>query len=57
MDKRLTDHLKRNEDNKLTREQREAKMKRKHERDLEKECKVALFKIYGCITGKNKFKV
>lgn len=34
VDKRLEDHLKRNESNKLTRDQREAKMKRKHERDI-----------------------
>ena len=34
VEKRLEDHLKRNEDNKLTRDQREAKMKRKHERDI-----------------------
>ena len=34
VDKRLEDHLKRNADNKLTREQREAKMKRRHERDI-----------------------
>ena len=45
VEKRLNDHLKRNEDNKLTREQKEAKMKRKHERDLQDECRVALFRI------------
>ncbi len=32
--KREDDHIKRNEANKLTRDQKEAKMKRKHERDL-----------------------
>lgn len=34
VEKRLEDHLKRNESNKLTKDQREAKMKRRHERDI-----------------------
>eukprot|EP00347_Sterkiella_histriomuscorum_P009929 403339332 len=34
VDARLEQHLKKNEDNKLTRDQKEAKMKRKHERDI-----------------------
>ena len=41
----MQDHLNRNEANKLTRDGREAKMKRKHERDLSSECRVAVFKV------------
>lgn len=42
---RIQDHLNRNEERKLTRDQKEAKMKRKHENDLANECRVAVFKI------------
>ena len=42
---RMQGHLNRNEANKLTSAGREAKMKRKHERDLANECKVAVFKV------------
>lgn len=43
---RLEDHLKRNESNKLTRDQKESKMKRKHERDVaNNECRAALFRV------------
>jgi len=44
---RLQDHLNRNEEKKLTPAQKEVKMKRKHERDLDKECVMALFRIHG----------
>lgn len=58
VEKRVTDHEKRNEANKLTSEQREEKMKRKHERDLTKECREAVFKIHGVpLEGQLKFKV
>lgn len=51
VEKRLDDHLKRNEHNKLTREQRQAKMKRKHERDIQNnECRIAVFKVENVIT-------
>mmetsp|Transcript_28244 Transcript_28244/g.37697 ORF Transcript_28244/g.37697 Transcript_28244/m.37697 type:complete len:86 (+) Transcript_28244:1005-1262(+) len=42
---RIQDHLNRNEEGKLTREQKEAKTKRAHERDCAKECRVAVFKV------------
>lgn len=55
---RLDNHLKRNEDNKLTREQKEAKMRRKHERDLmNNECRVALFRIDKLTQPHLKFKI
>ena len=58
VEKRLEDHLKRNESNKLTRDQREAKMKRKHERDmLQNECRIAVFKIEDLTQPHLKFKV
>ena len=51
VEKRLDDHLKRNEHNKLTRDQRQAKMKRKHERDIQNnECRIAVFKVENNIT-------
>jgi len=51
VEKRLDDHLKRNEHNKLTREQRQAKMKRKHERDIQNnEFRIAVFKVENNIT-------
>ena len=37
VEKRQNDHLARNEANKLTRDQKESKMKRKHERDMQNE--------------------
>jgi len=55
---RLQDHLNRNEEKKLTPAQKEAKMKRKHERDLEKDCQMALFRIFGVpLQAQLKFKV
>jgi hypothetical protein len=42
-------HLDRNEANKLTSQQKEVKMRKKHERDLEKESVMLVFKI-GQIT-------
>jgi U4/U6 small nuclear ribonucleoprotein PRP3 len=59
VEKRLEDHLKRNEDHKLTREQRQAKMKRKHERDIQNnECRIAVFKVENNICQPHlKFKV
>lgn len=58
VEQRLEAHLKRNEDNKLTREQREAKMRRKHERDLvNNECRIAVFKVDTLKQPHLKFKV
>jgi U4/U6 small nuclear ribonucleoprotein PRP3 len=58
VEKRLEDHLKRNEHNKLTRDQREAKMKRKHERDIvNNECRIAVFKVESLTQPHLKFKV
>ena len=55
---RIQDHLNRNEAKKLTREQKEAKMKRKHDRDLSRECRVAVFKIQKvALQATLKFKV
>ncbi len=50
--------MERNEANKLTSDQKEDKMKRKHKRDLENGgCKVALFKVANLTKGAHKFKV
>jgi len=50
--------LNRNEERKLTPAQKEAKMKRKHERDLDKDCVMALFRIQGVpLQAQLKFKV
>jgi U4/U6 small nuclear ribonucleoprotein PRP3 len=58
VEQRLEAHLKRNEDNKLTREQREAKMRRKHERDIvNNECRIAVFKVDTLKQPHLKFKV
>ena len=58
VEKRLEDHLKRNEDNKLNRDQREAKMKRRHERDMVyNECRLAVFKVENFTQPHLKFKV
>ena len=55
---RIQDHLNRNEEGKLTRDQKEAKMKRQHDRDLAKECRVAVFKISKiALQAQLKFKV
>ena len=55
---RQEEHLKRNESNKLTRDQKESKMKRKHERDIQNnECRVALFKVNKLDQPHIKFKV
>ena len=46
VERRQEEHLRRNEANKLTGAQKEAKMKRKHERDVQNnECRAALFKV------------
>ena len=45
VDKRLEDHLERNEERKLTSAGREQKMQRKHAADLQKECRQALFRV------------
>lgn len=56
--KRQEDHLMRNERNKLTRDKKEAKMKRKHDRDIQNECRIALFKIDRSLqVPQHKFKV
>lgn len=58
VEKRLEDHLHRNELNKLTRDQREAKMRRKHERDIvNNECRIAVFKVSNLTQPHLKFKV
>ena len=55
---REKDHLNRNEANKLTREGRKAKEERKSQRDLEKECRIAVFKITNvALQAQLKFKV
>lgn len=55
---RLQDHLDRNEENKLTPAQKEAKMRRKHDRDLDKECIMAVFRVHGVpLQAQLKFKV
>ena len=55
---REKDHLNRNEANKLTREGRKAKEERKSQRDLEKECRIAVFKISNvALQAQLKFKV
>lgn len=55
---RIQDHLNRNEEKKLTRDQKEAKMKRRHDRDLAKECRVAVFKVQKVpLVAQLKFKV
>ena len=55
---RIQDHLNRNEERKLTREEKEAKMKRRHDRDLAKECRVAVFKVSRvALQSQLKFKV
>ena len=55
---RVDDHEKRNEAGKLTSDQKEAKMKKKHERDFEREARVAVFKITKKnLHSQNKFKV
>ncbi len=55
---RLDEHLKRNESNKLTRDQKEAKMKRKHERDVQNnECRVALFRVESLAQPHLKLKI
>jgi len=56
--KRQEEHLKRNESNMLTSAQKEAKMKRKHDRDIQNnECRVALFKVDKLAEPHLKFKV
>jgi U4/U6 small nuclear ribonucleoprotein PRP3 len=56
--KRVQDHLNRNEAGKLTREQKEEKMKRKANRDYDKDAKIALFKIAKvALQAQLKFKV
>ena len=56
--KRVEDHLQRNQDGKLTSEQAELKMKKKHERDLQREAKVAVFKITSKqLSAQTKFKI
>lgn len=58
VEQRVTDHLDRNEANKLTSEQRELKMKRKHERDLDRENVMLVFKINTReLSAQNKFKI
>ena len=52
----MQQHLDRNEANKLTSQQKEVKMRKKHERDLEKESVMLVFKI-GQITPQQKFKI
>ena len=56
--KRVEDHLQRNQDGKLTSEQAELKMKKKHGRDLQREAKVAVFKITSKqLSAQTKFKI
>ncbi|TNV80669.1 hypothetical protein FGO68_gene10507 [Halteria grandinella] len=58
VEQRLQTHLTRNQTNKLTRDQREAKMKRKHERDIaQNECRIAVFKVENLTQPHLKFKI
>jgi len=55
---RVNEHLARNEANKLSSQQKETKMKRKHDRDLSNECRIALFKLTNVqLQAQLKFKV
>jgi len=46
-----------NEKNKLTKEQKADKIKKKFEKDIKKDCKACLFKITNLFDRKNKFKI
>lgn len=43
--KRVNEHVARNEAGKLNKDQKEAKMKRKHDRDTANECKMCVFRV------------
>ena len=58
VERRLEEHLRRNEEGKLGREEREAKMRRRHEKDLvEGGGRVAVFKVEKMTEPHLKFKV
>jgi U4/U6 small nuclear ribonucleoprotein PRP3 len=46
-----------NEKNKLTKEQKAEKIRKKFEKDIKKDCKACLFKITTVLDKKNKFKI
>lgn len=46
-----------NEKNKLTKEQKAEKIRKKFEKDIKKDCKACLFKITNLLDRKNKFKI
>jgi len=54
----VNEHLAKNEAGKLTRDQKEAKMKRKHDRDLSKECRMCVYRVQNVfLVDKLRFKV
>lgn len=54
---RLQEHMRRNEERKLTKEQKADKFLRKLKRDSAIECRVALFRIESLADRVHKFKV
>ena len=57
IEERLQEHLRRNEERKLTKEQKAEKFLRKLKRDSAIECRVALFRIENLHDRVHKFKV
>ena len=57
VEKRQEEHLKHNEDRKVTGAAKDAKMKRRNYRDMEKGCHVAVFKVTDFSSKQIKFKV
>ena len=55
----MNEHLERNERNKLTSDQKELKMKKKHDRDLERDNVMMVFKITtpAALPATIKFKI
>jgi U4/U6 small nuclear ribonucleoprotein PRP3 len=55
---RVNAHLQRNESGKLNKDQREAKMKRKHDRDTANECQLCVFRVSNvALQSQLRFKV
>ncbi len=56
-EERLRQHLKRNSERKLTREQKIEKLTQKYLKDSKKQCRVALFRLEHLKNRKHKYKV